>query len=176
MRSNSFVNYATEYEINIATKLDDILSIIEGDNPSDWTKAIYKSLSQICFLNSKIACSRLDETEKDCGEWLYDYVEYEEDITSNSLRKIILVVESEWENFRQENYFSDLKFDFEKLIIAKSDYRLFVFENDTIDEVKQIIEKLKNIILNFEKNQVGDRYLFAGWIKSEEFYYDLFVI
>jgi len=178
MRSNKFLENAMDYEKKIANNLENILTITEGDNPSDWTKAIYKSLSlsKLNEQNSKIACSRLSEEEKDCGEWLYDYVEYEENNDSNSLKNIILVAESEWQHYRQENYFSDLKFDFEKLLVAKSDYRLFVFENNTMDEVKENIEKLKEIIKNFDKKQIGERFLFAGWIKSKKFYFDLFVV
>ena len=174
MRSKFFIENTKEFECKIDESFTHILNVIEGDNNRDWSKAIYQSLSKIHLQNSKIACSLLDYDTKDCTEWLFDYVEYEEDEFSN-LKNIILVAECEWNFFRKENYFSDLKFDFEKLLVAKSDYRLFVFESDTREYVIEIIEKLKLGIQAFDKIQKGDRFLFSGWIKSKEFYFDLYI-
>ncbi len=47
------------YEFKLCENLNQILNKIKGDT-------------------NKIACSKLESSLKDCGEWLFDYVEYSE--------------------------------------------------------------------------------------------------
>ena len=169
------------YEFELCENLNQILYKIKGDTNKFWTIAVFEILSKNKKDNNKIACSKLESSLKDCGEWLFDYVEYSEnEINFNNviysvLSDIHLIVECEWNFYKKENYFIDLKYDFEKLLVGKSNYRLFIFENDNLERAKEIINNLKIIALNFGKFEKEERILFAVWIKGKHFYFENYV-
>ncbi len=169
------------YEFELCQNLNQILNEIKGDTNKFWSIGVFEILNKIKKDNNKIACSKLESSLKDCGEWLFDYVEYSENVISfnNSnysvLSDIHLIAECEWDFYRKENYFIDLKYDFEKLLVGKSNYRLFIFENDNLQKAKEIINNLKTIALNFGKFQKNERILFAVWIKGKHFYFENYV-
>ncbi|MGV7107152.1 hypothetical protein [Flavobacterium sp. U410] len=178
INSNSSLD---SFEEDICTKLNDIISKIKGDSNRDWTIAVFEILSKIKQKDNKIACSKLDENLKDCGEWLFDYVEYTEnqiilkDIEYSVLSDIHLIAEIEWSFYTQKNYFIDLKYDFEKLLVGKSNYRLFIFEHSDFSFIKNSIESLKKIASKFNKFETSERILFAAWHKGNNFYFDNYV-
>ena len=177
-RTNSF----DPFEDRICEKLNTIESKIKGDSNRDWTVAVFEILSELKKDNNKIACSKLDEKLKDCGEWLFDYVEYSEnqiihDKTEISvLSDIHLIAEIEWSFYTQKNYFIDIKYDFEKLLVGKSNYRLFIFEHKDLTFITESINSFKTIAKNFEKFETDERILFAAWHKGQgKFYFENFV-
>lgn len=180
---NNFNLGTDEYEKLICEALNKkILNKIESDSNKSWTKAVFEILSECKNKNTKIACSSLQEENRDCGEWLFDYVEYTESLEIelsnglyNILSEIILVVECEWEFYKNQNYFMNLKYDFEKLLVAKSNYRLFIFEGNSIEMIQKTILDLKYIAKNFSKLNKNERILFAGWEKGKEFYFDILI-
>lgn len=75
--------------------------------------------------------------ESDEGkEWLYDVVWYQSD-KSGHVTDVPLVAESEWGS---ENA---IKEDFEKLLVARSRYRIMVFQAETDQAVYNIFKKMK---------------------------------
>lgn len=171
------------FEKNICQNLNkNILSKTETDSNRSWTKALFEILNECKSLGSKIACSSLSFENRDCGEWLFDYVEYKENLCIkllngeyNILSDINLVVECEWDFFRNKDYFLNIKYDFEKLLLAKSNHRLFVFEGKSIEFIENTILDLKLIANRFDKFEKNERILFAGWLKEKEFYFDIFI-
>jgi hypothetical protein len=71
-----------------------------------------------------------------------------------------LVAECEWGGE------GGIKYDFEKLLISKSQYKLMIFKSDSDKNIDDIINKMKIWINIFRQTSKGDRYLFAGWSKN----------
>jgi len=117
------------------------------------------------------------------GEFLYDFTWLQYDIDYRNIHLINeddflkgnnriynrvklldapLVLESEWGNF------SDVKEDFEKLLLARSKYKFMVFNLDVNNGLaarqlfNSYLEKFKSFITQYKYTQSGDRYLFCG--------------
>jgi hypothetical protein len=174
MNSVNFNNNALPFEMRICESLSNVWDFIEEDKTSNWTKAVKKILEMEARQlrpNLKIAASGLDSS--DCTEWLYDFLCYENNL--KGLQDVVLIVESEWRNPFTNDYLQDIQDDFEKLILARCFYRLMIFEGENLDEVKNYITHLTEIVQTCTLTSKGDRYLFAAWVKSQEFYYDVYV-
>ncbi|MDG4597563.1 MAG: hypothetical protein P9F75_18070 [Candidatus Contendobacter sp.] len=122
------------------------------------------------------------------GEFLYDIVwlkykiDYEKKhlITEREFKKnfdqfplidSLLVGESDW------GYFDGVKEDFEKLLLARSKYRIMVFSVKNENEFNQYIRRLTELIRQYESSQPGDRYLFCGTDESNKiFRFNQFIV
>lgn len=89
-----------------------------GDGP--WTVAVKSCLAKLGEEKGfKICTSTKDKLYE--TEWLYDLVWYREN-PQGFLIDVPLVVESEW----KKNLVKDIKFDFEKLLLARSTLKLMI--------------------------------------------------
>jgi hypothetical protein len=113
-------------------------------------------------------------------EWLYDLVWYEYDTNKNKLTNIYLVAESEWKtSWNKKSYLTDLQYDFEKLLLARSPYRLMIFDGYSEEELKSYISHFNSIIDEYHHSQKNDRYMYAAWLnsnKNSEFIFDLKIV
>jgi len=93
------------------------------------------------------------------SEWLFDltWYKYNKDADLGLGLEIGLVLESEW-----SNHYSDLKYDFEKLLVAKSPYKVFVFQA-TEAEKTACVSKFVSAIANCAHSSSGDTYIFGCW-------------
>ena len=175
MNTSIFTEFALPFERSVSTAFQNVWDYMEDDNNTNWTKAINKILWQtIKSVNNtyKVAACKLDTS--DCKEWLYDFVCYQNN--SVGLDNVFFIAESEWKNpFGNEDYLQDVQYDFEKLLLAKAPYKLMVFEGENDEEVKSSISHLTSVIKNSKLTQPKDRYMFAGWIRSKEFYIDIYI-
>ena len=108
------------------------------------------------------------------GEWLYDLTFLEYDDGYEYLKRIPLVAESEW----KDPY--EIEDDFQKLLAARADVRLMVFNGNWYrtdeprsSEGKTSIEsdglkRLIKYITECEHTQAGDTYLFAARLHEDE--------
>jgi hypothetical protein len=102
-------------------------------------------------------------------EWLFDLVWYKND-KDNHLVSVPLVLESEW-----SLSFEAVKYDFEKLLVAKAQLRILVHQARTKAAVDDAQRKLITLVSKFEGSTKGDRYLFAGYdFKTTEFLFRSF--
>ena len=128
----------------------------KGETP--WTVAVKEALVSV---GREFGClTAANGCESDEGqEWLYDVVWFKSD-NSGYMTDVPLVAESEWAGE------SAIKFDFDKLLVSRSKYRVMIFQGDSEDHVLNLIEKMNLWILNFHNTADDDRYLFAGWAKD----------
>ncbi len=76
--------------------------------------------------------------------------------------RLKLALECEWSLDRWEIWH-----DFEKLLVVRSEHRVFIFNSYNNDKVNNLIKEFKDSITNFKATQPGDRYFFAGYSRSE---------
>jgi hypothetical protein len=94
----------------------------------------------------------------DGAEWLYDH--HWRVIGPNGyLKRLPLVMEIEW-GFGSNGLFENVRDDFLKLVQARADLRVIVFQGNRINNM---VDQLINEAMCFAGGQIGDRYLFAGW-------------
>jgi hypothetical protein len=119
-----------------------------------WTKLIKKNLIDIAdeykWLVAAHGCDGVDQ-----GEWLYDMVWYEKN--DRYITKVPLVLESE---LNSSDY--EIDDDFYKLLIARADCRVWVFERKTRQQVQDSFSSCIEAIKQFSHSQKGDRYLMLG--------------
>ena len=118
-----------------------------------WTHIIKKELADLGEQQGyKICTSGFDDFYND--EWLYDMVWYKEDAVGK-LITVPLTVESEW-----GKKIDQIKFDFEKLLLANSQYRLMICQSYP-SNIESLQDYLQQAIQDYQLNHTGDRYLVA---------------
>lgn len=146
------------------------------DKPSNWTRAINNLLKEVAraiHADCLIACKQKDI--RDCSEWLYDFVCYREN--KIGLDNVLFVAESQWMNlWHKYRNFKDIRFDFEKLMLARCQIRIMIFEANNEAEIQKYITQLNNIVANSQMTQTNDRYMYMAWdLAAEDFYIDLYI-
>lgn len=159
-------------EKNIINELNKLNPAAPGLNLTDpeWTSAIKGILAKLghqegCKVATSPAgirggrdfaqlCQAVQGHKPDHTEWLYDILWYQ-DYPDNLgyLLDVLLVAESEWSS---KDYVKD---DFQKLLLARSKYRIMIYQCETDGTV---IRWAKEQIRNFKLTQQGDRYLFCS--------------
>ena len=175
--SDDFNELADNIEKIIALEFSNFKDLIEENklsySSSAWTKTINQKLIA-CKPKDYLVASKTEGSDN--SEWLYDLVWYSEN--GFGLDKVALIVESEWKNAsKKDNYYWNVKYDFEKLLLGRASHRLAIFEGNNSDEISQIQHKLKEIISNSKITTINDRYMFAAWNGFEqEFYFDVYIV
>lgn len=163
---------------SVEKRIVDILNAILRDakqqgwewNMTKWTKRLNEDLGNLAHeheLGYRVACRDYEHADEK-GEWLYDMVWWKED--GEYMSRIVLVLESEWS--------PDPKVDgdFLKLLLARADHHVWVFQEKTEDTVRQHMERCKEHLRQFQSLPSGDRFLFAGVSENpRQFYFDLYV-
>jgi hypothetical protein len=153
---NRILGYLNKFEVS-----DSLGEIWVSNKP--WTRELKTRLYEICTempslkppFQNLIATSGMESPVN--SEWLYDFTFYSMD--GSNTTNIILAAEIEW----GLDFEDDILFDFEKLIQARSDYRLMIFQAANNNAIAEIFEKLKDSANRFKHSQNGDKYLLAGW-------------
>lgn len=112
----------SEISSAIKNSLKDAVKSMIGRNvfgDPNWTEEMKNSLGELGTNNGFSICASTLGKEYEC-EWLFDLVWYKEN-EEKFLTDVPLVVESEW-----KTELKDLKFDFEKLLLAKSIVKLMI--------------------------------------------------
>lgn len=93
----------------------------------------------------------------DEGEWLYDMSWYH--TRGGILTGQPMVLESEWTPDPH------IDGDFQKLVQARADIRVWVFAAANLDEVRKYVERCREQAQAFAGKSSGDRYVCAGFDK-----------
>jgi hypothetical protein len=92
------------------------------------------------------------------GEWLYDMSWYTLDPARGGvLTSQPMVLESEWTPD------PGIDTDFQKLVQARTDVRVWVFAAANVKQVQDHVERCHDQALSFSGRQSGDRYVCAGF-------------
>lgn len=92
------------------------------------------------------------------GEWLYDMSWYTLDkIRGGVMTSQPMVLECEW----TPDPVMDT--DFQKLVQARADVRVWVFAAANVKEVQDYVERCRDQALSFSGHRSGDRYVCAGF-------------
>jgi hypothetical protein len=149
----------TEAEI-VSTIVSIPKTMPAGKGDGEWTKAIKRSLIALGKNKSYNICTSgfPDECER---EWLFDLVWYRNDPPEH-LREIGLIVESEW-SFNSTH----IKFDFEKLLIAKSLLKVMIFQ-DFRDNSAELYSLLETGIRSFKTEPANEKYILACYQNARD--------
>jgi hypothetical protein len=112
---------------------------VYGD--ANWTEQLKKALGRVGRQNGFKVCGSTKEQEFE-REWLYDLVWYKED-EQGFLIEAPLTVESEW----KKDLIKDIKFDFEKLLLSRSNLKLMICncQNQQIGTFVDYFQKAINV-------------------------------
>ena len=160
-----------KFEIMRAVR--DGLNSLEIDDPkgyAEWTKAVKTKLCQIgrefgCKVGAKK--NEVEEAYRDFGEWLYDvtWLEYERERDglkwpTPALIEAPLVAECEWGRGNNLGYIAE---DFEKLLLARADVHLMIFDGNHEPGSKKIANQLAERVREFKGSRAEDVWLLAAW-------------
>lgn len=134
---------------------------------SEWTQEILVSLGRLGQRRPDpdyFVCSHgFGDTgwleTKNCGEWLHDqtWLDYNWGITPRQLKRMVMALESEWGNA------GDVLDDFEKLLVARADLRVMIFQAPDADALSEIFRQLTEAERRCETRVAGDNYLLCGY-------------
>ncbi|MDA8377653.1 MAG: hypothetical protein M0Z50_11485 [Planctomycetia bacterium] len=145
---------------NLETEIISAITNIPNDIPRGkgdgvWTAAIKRSLIPIGRKRGYNVCTSGFHEECD-NEWLFDMTWYRND-PPNHLRELGLVLESEWNRDPAQ-----IKYDFEKLLIAKSPIKVMVFQ-DYDDNLPFLWSLLETGIRSFQTTPTCEKYILAAF-------------
>lgn len=92
-------------------------------------------------------------------EWLYDLTCLDYSVEQDRLYRAVLVLECEW-----DPSLSGINYDFQKLLLARADLRLMVFQAKDAAGYEHVTSDLIDQVESFQQSSQGDRYLLSGWL------------
>lgn len=124
-----------------------------NSSPAAWTREIKDRLCRLGQSQGfKVGTSGCISASPDWGEWLYDMTWFE--VHEDRIVRLPMILESEW-------IFGGVEDDFYKLVQARADLRVLIFENK-YSRIASKLEELKSRLSDFRQAEAGDRYLFAA--------------
>lgn len=135
----------------------------DGWRNSSWTKEIKDSLNGLAQpQNNMHAC--YSGCDGGAGEWLFDvcWLEYSEPNFGRPLKRLLLAAECEWGNQ------GDIFDDFEKLLVARADVRLMMFDDSKLQSWQSTLKKLCEMAEIFTGSTKDDRFVFACYLCKEK--------
>ena len=124
---------------------------LKGDRA--WTKAVFKAIADLGVRTNHRICSSSSDGEHDSG-WLYDLIWYKVD-DQGQLLSVPLILECEWHT----NY-ERIKYDFEKLLISRSKYKVMIFQAKG-EKMEKYFQNLEAGIQAFESAAADEAYILA---------------
>jgi len=123
----------------------------------EWTRSIFGVLAQYAYKTlGAEACYSGGEMYDHNRAWLADFVIYKNE--SGHFRRLVLVAECEW----WLTDLGDLVYDFEKLLVLRANYRLFIFQAKTEAVIRSNLREFVTAADHHELGLAGDRCLFIA--------------
>ena len=142
------------------------LEVAKDESDEVWTKEVK---TKLCKIGRRLGYSayakknEVDSRYRDGGEWLYDVTWLEYKCNGDPRRRFVLstaplVAECEWGNL------GDIYDDFEKLLLARADVRLMIFDcNRAGGSSKEIAQRLAGRVKAFKARLAEDAWLLVSW-------------
>jgi len=126
-----------------------------------WTQRVKSAVTRLAHDAGHKAYASRGVPEADGREWLYDVTWLDHSPKDDRLIRTILVLESEWSwSWKQ------IVYDFHKLLVARADLRVMVFQVSNESKWKETAHRLISLIEQHEQTSRGDRYLLSGWVQA----------
>ncbi|MGR2665793.1 hypothetical protein [Vibrio campbellii] len=153
--------------MNYVNEIQQILDQIVLDSArnqwgdTEWTREIK---SRLClFGKDKRYWVYATSEHADGSEWLYDVTWLT--FSGDRLLNTELVLECEWD-------VNGIDFDFQKLLLAKSEIKVMIFQQKSAIAAQAKIEDLIEQVIKYSKTTSNEMYLFSCWLQDEcEFYH-----
>lgn len=123
-----------------------------------WTSEIKRRVSELGRGKGYQICCSGWTPPHGRGEWLYDLVWLQ--LKGDHIERVPLVLESEWSLDRGE-----IDWDFCKLLLARADHRVIVFQQKNDADVRRLLDSLEAQITSFAAGSAGDRYLLLAYAR-----------
>jgi len=162
----------------IELKLRELLErVVREDNDAgglatgEWTKRIKLEFSKLGHEKGfSVSASECEGVET--GEWLFDLIWCDGERDPWVFLEMPMAMECEWSLNDDEIWW-----DFEKLLVVRAKYRVFIFNKKSNNEVKRLMDDFRNRIVKFRSVQNGDRYFLAGFSwESAGFNFSLVIV
>ena len=132
----------------------------DKDKRSWWTANVKDGFCKLAAdMNYLVTANGCNAYEN--REWLFDMV-----WTEPNFEELILAMECGWD--RNDGIWRD----FEKLLVVRSKYRIFIFNSSKSEEIKELMKEFIEKIKKFKSTLPEDRYLLAGYSFKEGFIFD----
>src|SRR6266404_1067718 len=132
-----------------------------GHRDRVWTKEILRQIGDLGLAHDWEVCAGGFPGRFESG-WLYDLAWYRNEPKGDSngnLAEVYLVLECEWGNLRS------IKFDFEKLLLAKARLKVMIFQAHNRNAATLLAE-LKKCISTFHTRDASEIYILASFNNS----------
>jgi len=145
-------------ELEIEKTLNNVANELPaGMKLTVWTRAIKTALTELAYrIGYNVYTSKANDHDDTTNECLYDMLWYQSlDGHSNDLNRIHLALESEW-----NMSFDEIRYDFYKLIQARAEHRVMIFQSFDINST---MRELTDLINKSRVSEIGDKYLLVAW-------------
>lgn len=116
-----------------------------------WTQTIIRGLSSLGLDRGFCPYPLFEGDKRVCSEWLYDMT-WTKETDEGSLKEIVLALESEWSH-------RGARYDFQKLVQAKSKIKVFICDYLGDDLHRRLIDDIKE----FTPRDQPERYMIAEY-------------
>lgn len=162
--------YYPEYEkfLELAEEIKEIMNvIISAGEKSDGCGSKKTWTESLNILFKKFAdnygCEIYNKTLN--KEWLYDITICKQ--SKGCIDETFLVAESEW-----SIYGEDIWYDFQKLLLSNSKYKVMIFSRKNIDEQEQMVADMKKQVQSYRT--CNGIFLFACFINGHGYEFEIF--
>ena len=140
----------------------------KAKDPAKWKKEIWKAPEKNKQIKEKFALEGKligyrprSSFDKKAREWLYDFIwrEFDDD---DFLISVPLTMEIELSDKKEK----DIRYDFNKLLQADSEYKVLVFQQKSVESSNKMLLSFEKIARKY-KSRLSAKYLICCWCTSK---------
>jgi hypothetical protein len=145
------------------------------DRTEDIVNGIWKAVEPRYQFTAMVKKGGLFKPKEGRIAWLWDAIAFEDGNWENrpgdtgGLLTLQLVAESELGGRKEAQK------DFQRLMVARAEHRLLVFDHHTREEAEGTIDHCMRAVRNYRGTLKGDRYLFACWIRQPREHFEFWL-
>jgi len=141
---------------------------LKAKDPTKWKKEIWKApeknkqIKEKFTLEGRILGYRPRSSfDRKAREWLYDLIWREFD-NDGFLINVPLAMEIELSDKKEKN----IRYDFNKLLQADSEYKVFVFQQKSVKSSDEMLLPFEKVARKY-KSKISSKYLICCWCTSK---------